>query len=111
MSRTQETQSGQSLLNQATTGGGRALSLPSPTDRFSFTAHLDGSTKCVVRLQGSVCGIYWTDIGSAATTHSSTASATIHQATSNRIVSLVRMNVSTLPAGRKVSGWIAGKGA
>lgn len=108
---TRRTQAGQSLFAKATTGPGEAIALEQPTDRFSIACTIDGSTKCAVRLQGSIDGVNWTSLGSAASTYTSTQDGRIDNSTSSRLVSQVRLLVTTLPAGRKVSGWIAAKGA
>lgn len=106
-------QSGQSLLGASSTGAGTVIALAMPTDRFSIACTLAGSTKCSVRLQGSVDGLNWTNLGAAASTYSSTNDGRIDNTTSARLVSHVRLSVVTLTTGatRKVTGWIAAKGA
>lgn len=110
---TRRAQMGMSLFQKGTTGPGDAIVLDRPTNLFSIACTLDGSTKCAVRLQGSVDGLNWTNLGSAASTYTSTQDGAIRSVSSTAvgIVSHVRLNVTTLPAGRKVSGWLAGKGA
>lgn len=105
---------GMTLAAKTSTGSGEAIGLDLPTDRFSFQAALTTGSggSAVVRLQGSVNGVGWTNIGSSAITISSTMATTIFQATATRVVPYVRANVTTHPGNsRKLSVWVAGKGA
>ena len=109
---TRRAQMGMSLFKKSSTGPGDAIVLERPTDRFSIQCTVTGTSKVVVRAQGSIDGRNWTNLGSAASTYTSTGVTRIDNSTSTRIVSHVRLNVSTIPSStRTVSGWIAAKGA
>lgn len=103
----------QSLFGASSTGAGGSVALPFVTDRFSLQVTLTGSTKCSVRLQGSLNGSNWMNLTAAASTFTSTQAAIIRNTTSSVLVRLVRLTLvsKSSTSATDVNGWIAGKGA
>jgi hypothetical protein len=101
-----------SLANvTASTGVGAAVALPWATRRFVGQVRLAGTTEAVVRLQGSLGAGTWVNLGSAASTISSTHASMAFTSTSAMPFDKVRMILvsrTTSTGTEQVSGWCNG---
>lgn len=103
----------QTLFGKTSTGPGESVYLKEAVGQFSMAVRVASSTKCAVRLQGSLDGIRWTDLGAAASTYTSTQLGIVRNTTSAVLYDHVRLNVTSKGAGAapQISGWVNGKGA
>lgn len=108
-------QSGQSLKGASAAGVGSAIYLDTPTRAVSAQISISGTTKAVFRIQGSVSGQTWVDLGTAATTQAAAAAGTIITSTYAHYLDAIRLNLvsrttSPTAAVEVVNGWIAAAG-
>lgn len=86
-------------LSTASTGAvtGRTVALrKGACTRFSATITVTASTKASYRMQGSLDGVNFTNLGSAASTFSSTAGATNITSTSTVAYAFARVNQTAM---------------
>lgn len=102
---------GQSLKNVASsTGSGSVVTFPLAKARVQTQVELAGTTKAVIRVQGSVNGQTWTNLGSANSTMAdggllSSTSATLYD---HFRVNLISRTTSASATVESVSAWITG---